>query len=142
MQIIEIKTLIDVTDTKVARPSQGSQLAHDQYRNFVTLKQCIEIRSIISYDTSPTMEVVDIKDMGFGYKHKGKHAVWTFRFSPDREGVYVEGNQEVGCLFDDLNEVPIVKKLTETINIEKPIFDTKNVDYKNILIKALKQGTI
>ena len=141
MQIIEIKTLVDVTDTKVARPSQGSQLAHDQYRNFVTLKQCIEIRSIISYDTSPTMEVVDVKDMGFGSKYKGKHAVWTFRFSPDREGPYADGVNEVGCLFDDIDHVPLVKNLTETINIEKPIFDTKNVDYKNIIIKALK-GTI
>ena len=66
MQIIEIKTLIDITDTKVIRISQGTQLQHDQCRNFTTLKQCVEIRSIISYDTSPTMEVVDVKDMGFG----------------------------------------------------------------------------
>jgi hypothetical protein len=141
MQIIEIKTLLDITDTKVVRATQGSKLEHDQCRNFITMKQCVEIRSIISYDTSPVMGIVDIKDMGFGSKYKGKHAVWTFRFSPDREGPYADGVSEVGCLFDDIDQVPVVKNLTETINIEKPIFDTKNIDYKNIIIKALK-GTI
>ena len=60
MQIIEIQTLVDVTDTKVARPKQGSQLEHDQHRNFTTLKQCVEIRSIITYDTAPQMEVKDV----------------------------------------------------------------------------------
>lgn len=141
MQIIEIKTLIDITNTKVSRASQGTQLELDQYRNFVTLKQCSEIRSIISYDTDPVMEVVDIKDLGFGSKYKGKQAVWTFRFSPDREGVYDNGEHEAGGLFDDINEVPVVKKLSETINIDKSIFDTKTVNFKNTIIKAIK-GTI
>jgi hypothetical protein len=141
MQIIEIKTLIDITDTKVIRISQGTQLQHDQCRNFTTLKQCVEIRSIISYDTSPTMEVVDVKDMGFGSKHKGKQAVWTWRFSPDRTGVYTDNVTEVGGLIEDVNGVPVIQKLTETINIDKAIFELKDSSAKNTIIKAL-QGTI
>jgi hypothetical protein len=137
MQIIEIKTLIDITDTKVVRLNQGTQLEHDQYRNFVTLKQCVEIRSIISYDTGPILEVNDIKDMGFGTKYKGKHAVWTFRFSPDRSGVYVSGDNELGSLIEDVNGVPIIQKLSETINIEQAIFELHNPSTKNTIIKAL-----
>jgi hypothetical protein len=137
MQIIEIKTLIDITDTKVVRLNQGTQLEHDQYRNFVTLKQCVEIRSIISYDTGPILEVSDIKDMGFGTKYKGKHAVWTFRFSPDRSGVYVSDNDELGSLIEDVNGVPIIQKLSETINIEQAIFELHNPLTKNTIIKAL-----
>jgi len=138
MQIIEIQTLIDITDTKVVRLNQGTQLEHDQYRNFVTLKQCVEIRSIISYDTGPVMEVKDIKDMGFGTKYKGKHAVWTFRFSPDRTGVYSENGNDVYALLEDVNGVPVIQKLKETINIEQAIFELQNPSTKNTIIKALK----
>jgi hypothetical protein len=141
MQVVEIQTLIDITNTKVIRPRQGSLQEHDQYRNFITMKQCVELRSIISYDTDPRKDVIDIKNLGFGTKYKGKHTVWTFRFSPDREGVYLDGFDPVGCLVEDLHEVPVVQNLTETINIHTAIFDLKDPEYKNTVIKALK-GTI
>ena len=141
MQVVEIQTLIDITNTKVIRPRQGSLQEHDQYRNFITMKQCVELRSIISYDTDPRKDVIDIKNLGFGTKYKGKHTVWTFRFSPDREGVYLDGFDPVGCLVEDLHEVPVVQNLTETINIHTAIFNLKDPEYKNTVIKALK-GTI
>ena len=141
MQIIEIKTLIDITNTNVSRPNQGTQLEMDQHRNFTTLKQCAELRSIISYDFSPDKEVVDVKDQGFGSKYKGKHAVWTFRFSPDRSGAYANDDDDIGCLLEDVHGVPVVEKLTETINIEKAIFELIDASSKNTVIKAIK-GTI
>ena len=141
MQTIEIKTLVDITNTNVARPNQGTQLEHDQYRNFVTLKQCAEIRSNILYDFSPEMQVVDVKDLGFGSKYKGKHAVWTFRFNPERTNVYVNDRDEIGGLLDDVQGVPVVEKLSETINIEKAIFELIDASSKNTIIKAIK-GTI
>jgi hypothetical protein len=141
MQLIEIKTLVDITNTKVSRPNQGTQLEIDQHRNFTTLKQCAELRSIISYDFSPDKEVVDVKDQGFGSKYKGKHAVWTFRFSPDRSGAYANDDDDIGCLLEDVHGVPVVEKLTETINIEKAIFELIDASSKNTVIKAIK-GTI
>jgi hypothetical protein len=140
MQTIEIQTLVDITDTKVIRPNQGTPLQHDQYRNFTTLRQCVEIRSIISYDASPTVETVDVKDLGFGSQYKGKHKVWTFRFYPDRSGAYFENNNEVGALLDDVNGVPVIQKLTETINMDTAMFELKNATTKNTIIKAI-QGT-
>jgi hypothetical protein len=140
MQTIEIQTLVDITDTKVARPNQGTPLQHDQYRNFTTLRQCVEIRSIISYDASPTVETKDLKDLGFGSNFKGKHKVWTFRFYPDRSGAYVEGNNEVGALLDDVSGVPVIQKLTETINMDTAMFELKDAATKNTIIKAI-QGT-
>jgi hypothetical protein len=139
MQIIEIQTLVDITNTRVIRPNQGTQLQLDQQRNFITLMQCIEIRSIVSYDSKPAFENIDIKDMGFGNAYKGKHTVWTFRITPDREGVYTDDkNDPVGELVNDLNQVPFTKNLLETINIDKAIFDLKDNQYKNTIIKALK----
>ena len=141
MQTIEIKTLIDITNTRVSRPNQGTQLEMDQNRNFTTLKQCTELRSIISYDFSPELQVIDVKDLGFGSKYKGKHAVWTFRFSPDRTGAYAKDNNDIGCLIEDIQGVPFIEKLTETINIEKTIFELIDASSKNTVIKAIK-GTI
>jgi len=136
MQTIEIKTLIDITDTKISRSTQGSQLEHDQYKNFTTLKQCVELRSIISYDHIPSVETIDIKDLEFGSKYKGKHNVWTWKFYPDRAGVYSDENNEIGSLIEDIDGVPIIKKLTETINIDKAIFELKSSSAKNTIIKA------
>lgn len=138
MDIIEIKTLIDITNTRVNRPNQGTQLEVDQQRNFVTLNQCVELRSVVFYNNKPTVETVDVKDLDFGSAYKGKHSVWTFVFNPDREGVYrdSEGN-DVGFLLEDVHGVPVIKNLTETINIDKAIFDLKDSKFKNTIITAL-----
>ena len=138
MDTIEIQTLIDITNTNVTRPNQGTQLELNQYRNFTTLRQCAEIRSVILYDGNPSVELVDIKGMGFGNRYKGKQAVWTFRFSPDREAVY---GDSLEFLINDLDQIPVIINLTETINIDKAIFDLKDSTYKNTIIKA-QPGTI
>jgi hypothetical protein len=139
---IKIVTLIDITKTRVIRPNQGSQLELDQNRNFITLLQCAEMRSVISYDKSPTVEEVDIKDLGFGTAYKGIHRVWTFWFKPDREFVYSDSkSNEIGLLIDDLDGVPMIKNLAETINIEKAMFDLKSISTKNTLITAHQGNT-
>lgn len=141
MQTIEIQTLVDITNTRVARPNQGTQVEHDQYRNFTTLKQCVEIRSIINFAFHPQCEIRDIEGLGFGSEYQGKQAVWTFRFSPDREGVYSDDRDPIGCLIDDLDQVPIIKNLRETVNIEKATFELKDPSYKNTTVREIK-GTI
>jgi hypothetical protein len=136
--VIEIWTLIDITRTGVTRPSQGSQLEIDQHRNFITLTQCAELRSIVSYETPPSQETADIKGLGFGSQYRGKQKLWKFKFAPDRSGVYKDdkGN-EVGFLYDDLHAVPVIKNLTETINMNTAIFDLKDSKFRNTIIKAL-----
>ena len=140
MDNIEIKTLVDITDTAVSRPGKGTPLEYEQFRNWSTLRQCIELRSIIEYDVSPICDTIDIKDLGFGSEYKGKHKVWTFKFRPDRKLAYDDENNPVGLLINDLHEVPITKSLTETINIVKAVFFTYESQYKNTTIKA-HQGT-
>jgi hypothetical protein len=142
MEIIEIQTLVDITNTRVTRLSQGTQQALDQNRNFITLNQCIELRSVVHYENQPTVEDMDIKNMGFGTSYKGKNTVWTFTFSPDRDGVYQDNDgNDLGFLLEDIHEVPVIKNLTETINIGKAIFDLKDSKNKNTIIKALKGTT-
>jgi len=137
MEVIEIKTLIDITDTGVRRPSQGTQQQIDQCRNWTTLKQCVELRSVVEYDNGPAVEITDVAGLGFGRVFKGRHAVWTWQFSPDREMIYAEGDDPLGGLISDIDQVPIIQKLTETINIDKPVFDLTSVNLKNTIVKII-----
>jgi hypothetical protein len=141
METIEIKTLIDITNSKVNRPNQGTAEQYDQFRNYTTLMQCIELRCIVTYDNIPTVEEVDIKGMGFGSNFKGKHKVWTFRFRPDRALQYSDEENPVGLLINDMHEIPVIKNLSESINIDKAVFYTYESQHKNTIIKA-HQGTI
>lgn len=136
MQIIEIKTLIDITCTGVIRTSQGTQLEINQNRNFTTLKQCAELRSIISYDIKPIFQEQDIKNLGFGENYQGIHKVWIFKFTSDHTDVYKDEYDILGKLKEDIHSVPIIKNLNETINIQRAVFDCKNYSSKNTLIMA------
>ena len=137
METIEIKTLIDITNTEVRRSNQGTTVEVDQYKNWTTLKQCVELRSLIEYDGNPTVETVDVKGLGFGSEYKGKHQVWTFKFRPDRAGAFSSENSNVGLLEDSLHQVPVIKNLTETINTNKAVFDLKDTKSKNTVVKLL-----
>ena len=137
MEIVEIQTLVDITNTKVTRPNQGSQLCYDQNRNFITLRQCVELRSIVSYNDLPSAKTLDVTAMGFGKQYVGPQRVWTFRFTPDRTGVYTSADGNIiGCLLEDLDLVPIIKNLEETVNIGKAVFDCNNLTTKNTIIMA------
>lgn len=135
MENIEIKTLVDITNTRALRPNQGSPLEINQQRNFITLLQCAELRSVIEYAGPPIIETADVKNLGFGTKYKGAHRVWTFKFNTDRSGVYTDqtGNP-IGGLIDDIHEVPVIENLTETINMLKAVFDCKDAATKNTVI--------
>jgi hypothetical protein len=141
MQTVRIKTLVDITKIKNLRTGQGNSLELDQYRNFITLLQCIELRSIVSYINNPIKETVDLRELNFGSKFKGNHSVWTFVVSTDRDDVYLDGNNPIGKLIEDIHAVPIIKSLTETINIGKAVFDCKNLTDKNTLIELITKDT-
>lgn len=141
MEVIELKTLIDITNTDVRRASQGTEQAYNQYKNWITLNQCIGIRSVINYDSNPTVEELDVKGLGFGSAYKGKHQVWTWRFYPDRPGVFNNEAGELGLLYADLDQVPVIKNLTETINIDRPVFELTDKQLTNTNLKIIS-GTI
>ena len=138
MEIIELKTLIDITKpANIIRSGQGTELEQNQYKNWITLQQCIGLRSIIDYDTLPTVETIDLKGLGFGTKYRGQQRVWTFVFRPDRSFAYDNGRGNIlGLLEEDLNLVPVIKNLNETINISKATFNLTDNQFKNLIVKA------
>lgn len=136
MEIIEILTLIDITNTDVRRNNQGTQLQLDQFRNWTTLMQCIGMRAIINYDRDPVVESMNIKDMGFGSKFSGTHRVWCFQFRPDQSSAFADRSTPIGLLEQDLDKVPVILNLTETINTTNAVFEVFDKSLKNIVIKA------
>ena len=137
MEVIEIKTLVDVTNTNVRRINQGTQQELDQFRNWTTLMQCIGMRAIIAYDHDPKSEIVDIAGLGFGSDFRGKHRVWTFQFRPDRADAFADQTSSIALLQHDLDKIPVILNLTETINTNVAVFDSTDKKVTNTVIQAL-----
>ncbi len=135
MEIITIRTLVDVTNSGVNRPKLGAEKEFNQHRNWTTLLQCIGLRSIINYDSNPAQDQVDIKNLGFGKKYKGKHKIWTFTFATDRSAPYLEEGNPIGLLIRDLDQVPILKNCDETINMSKAVFDLLDESSRNTTVE-------
>lgn len=137
MEKIQIKTLIDVTPTGVTRFQSGKEIEHNQHKNWITLLQAIELRSLIEFEEPATCQTLELRALGFGEKHRGTHSMWTFTFSTDRDLSYADDTGPLGLLLSDLHEVPIITNLTETINMNRPIFNTQSRFYKNTVIKII-----
>ena len=137
MEVIRIQTLIDITNSNIRRINQGSQQQLDQFRNWTTLLQSIGLRAVIDFDRDPTVETVDVKGLGFGTNYQGTHQVWTFDFRPDRATAFADKNDPVALLKIDLDKIPIILNLTETINTEQAVFELVDAKSKNTVVKAL-----
>jgi hypothetical protein len=137
MEVIEIKTLVDITNTDVRRINQGTQQELDQYRNWTTLLQCIGLRAIIEYDRNPRESVEDVKGLGFGSQYAGKQKVWTFQFRPDRSEAFGDKDNPIFLLKQDLDKIPVILNLTETINTQQAVFDLADEKRANTVVKAL-----
>ena len=130
-----VQTLVDITETKVYRHQDTNPMAKSQQQNFLTLLQTIGLRVNPAYTQSPICEEIDLADYNFGSAYTGAHNLWSFEFTIEyADGFTDELGNEAGLLIKDLNFVPVITDLTETINIRLPVFDTGSSDYRNTLI--------
>ena len=137
MEVIRIQTLIDITNSNIRRINQGTQQQLDQFRNWTTLLQSIGLRAVIDFDRDPKVETMDVKGLGFGTDYRGTHQVWTFDFRPDRATAFADKDDPVALLKIDLDKIPIILNLTETINTEQAVFELVDPKSKNTVVKAL-----
>jgi hypothetical protein len=89
------------------------------------------------FDSNPIVETIDIKGLGFGSAFTGLHRVWAWRFYPDRSNIFSTEEGQLTLLIEDLDQVPIIRNLTETINIDRPVFELTNSKFINTKLKII-----
>jgi hypothetical protein len=138
IDVIQVSTLIDITNSNVRPGQQTDALRQDQFRNWATLIQCIGLRSIIDFNRNPVLNKIDITGLGFGTEYNGIHNVWTFQFRTDRQDTFTEDGDPLSLLKQDLDKVPIITNLKETINIEvAKVFELTDSKVINTVLKVL-----
>jgi hypothetical protein len=90
MQRFTLHTLFDITETRQYRKETGKEFPWQQQQNFVMLLQTIGMRVNPQYNTSPTVEEVNLTDYNFGSAYKGNHRVWTWEFYIVYDGGFFE----------------------------------------------------
>jgi hypothetical protein len=123
----KIKTLIDITETN-ARFNKTDP-AWQQQQNFLTVLQTIGLRTNPT-SVSVTVDKLPVKYLDFGTAYKGYHNVWTMLFS-----IEAVDSTSVEILENDINNVPVINKLDETIDFLQSVFKTKDQEFKNIIFK-------
>lgn len=115
----QIITLIDITRTNPNR-SEVDNKKISQQANFNSLLQAIGMRSNVSWAADPKMHTGALPDDIDG---KAVHWIWTF--DVEREDVFLEGNDPVALLVNDLNGVPVIDGLDNSVDITPAAFQTK-----------------
>ena len=114
-----IITLVDITRTNAVK-TEPDQLKILQQNNFNTLRQAIELRSNVNWTRDPTRSEGRLPQ-GL----QGKAAHWCWEFEVEREDLFLKDNDPVALLKDDLNSVPVITGLLETVEIKPAAFQTK-----------------
>jgi hypothetical protein len=119
MHRITCYTLFDITKTGVlnrARPSDDIKDSNDWYRkrntqcNFDTILQVISLRAQPDVISDPARIEIDLdKSDYFGSMLKGGVVpVWKFDFEVQHNSVFEDGITDLGSLYKDCSEVPMI----------------------------------
>lgn len=126
---IVVKTLLDITETKKHKHSSYDKSEINQQSNFMSFFNCLSMRFNPYYDNSPSVEEIDIKDLGFGSDYTGKQRVWTFEFSLET----ATSATDHATLVADFDLIPLIPGLTESISKNNNMFRTADKKKKNII---------
>ena len=126
----KLKTLIDITDTN-ARFDKSNPDWHRK-QNYITLVQTISMRANPIIEKSPRSSKHNISNMGFGTKYTGSHMVWELDFHTDFAEINIDD------IKSDIDLVPIISHLSETIKLDEAIFQTKNSEKRNIIFEEIE----
>jgi len=127
MNRYRITTLVDITRSRATR-SDTDELKYNQQSNFNTLLQVIGLRANIATDLDPKVTEGRLPE-----PWKGRGAYWIYEFEPERADGFLDGDNPVGHLINDLNGVPIIDKLNNTIDFNLPAFITKGNDFNTTI---------
>ena len=124
----KILSLIDITKTKARRGRDEDSKKTDQFSNYMTFENSIQLRSNMRMISGPIAEKQDITNLMFGENYVGEHMVWTTVIEADFPDAV-----SIDTLKEDFDLVPMLIGLDESINIKTGVYRTDDVDYTNVL---------
>ena len=111
-----IISLVDITRANPARDETDKKLLAQQ-ANFNSLIQAIGLRSNVEWEQDPTKQTGSLP-----LPFEGKGSYWIWNFYVERDEVFLDNNDPVGLLKQDLHNVPVINKLEETIELHPSVF--------------------
>jgi len=125
-------TLIDITPTGKTAYSSEHELERNQQRNWETVLQLLGLRiQPVILETAIVTKDISYFKNNFGIGYKGKHRVWSWKFSVTDRNAYKDEFDHFGLLKNDFKLTPVILGLTETATPEHAIFYTSGPN-KNI----------
>jgi hypothetical protein len=115
-------TLVDITATKVTRFRPEVEFQRNQQRNWETTLQALGLRTQPLHITEPVCRTLEIDNSVFGDMYAGFHRVWMFSWAVDRDDIFLQDGDEIGGLYRDFEQVPVITGLDETAKFILPIF--------------------
>ena len=119
MARFQIITLVDITQTNPHR-SETDQHLLSQQANFHSLIQAIGLRANVVWLSSPKE-----RNGALPRGLDGKAAYWTWTFDVERDDVFLKGGDSVALLVDDLNGVPVIPNLNNSVELDPACFISK-----------------
>ncbi len=146
--IIRCHTLFDITSTGIGSrktpiniaPEKANEweMNRNRQNNFDTIVQVISLRTQPEEITKSTKKEVDFKTedkFGFLFEQEEKQNSWHFDFTIFYPGVYNDGINELGYLYQDCEGVPMLKVGTEWEKL--PNFLDTTPELRNIYFEVL-----
>lgn len=136
MQAVTVYSLIDITETAVVRSFKVDQIPYTtrtnieinseevwtfsrkQQSNYEVLLQVLSLRTQPLNINGPRAYTNrSLSGYKFGKSFKGKHNVWILEFESESVDALAIDDNPVGALMQDVNNVPMLPNLTETIKV-------------------------
>jgi hypothetical protein len=111
----QIITVVDITRTNPTR-TETDPVTLGQQANFNSLVQAIGMRSNVTWIQDPELHNGRLP-IG-----PGKAAHWIWQFDAEREDVFLNQGDDVALLVNDLDGVPIVDQLNNTVELTPAVF--------------------
>jgi hypothetical protein len=126
----QIITLVDITRTNPTRV-ETDKLKLAQQANFNSLLQSIGLRSNVSWVKDPV-----VRSGRLPHPLDGAATHWQWTFDAERDEVFLKDSDPVGLLKDDLNGIPIIANLTNSVELDPACFFTYG-DKTNIWVEEI-----
>ena len=147
---ISCYTLFDITQTGVinrSRPGVDDDPElwlhkRNTQCNFDTIVQAVSLRSQPEDITIPVLNKIKLSEFdkfGFLFEEEDSEInCWSFEFTINHPSVYNDGINELGSLYSDCDQIPMIK--TSTAWNKLPEFLDSSDELGNIYFKVVENG--